>query len=490
MIQKESMSLKKFAKDTAIYGIATILPRIISVLLLGLFTFEMKNSQFSDATDFWIFASFFNVILTYGMETSFFRFFTKLNRDDKVISTSFTAILITSILFLIIMLTLRNPISDFLEINPLYFSILIFVTVLDTIAVIPFAFLRVTNRPVKFAFIKILNILIYLIFIIFFFKILNSIFIYDSHSDTIFNSFLNPENKAIYIFVATLLASFITIMFFVPMFLKFKLSIDKKLLFEMLKYGYPIMIAGIAYVINENLDKFLLKRMLSDEIMGSYAATYKIGTFMALYITAFRLGAEPFFFSHSAHKDAKEKYAAILLWFTIVGAVFFVGVMAYMDIISGIFIKREEYFTTIAIVPVILAADLLLGVYHNLSVWYKVTDRTKFGMYISIFGAITTIIMNVAFIPTIGFMAAAWATMAAYGGMAVISYIYGMKYYPVPYKTGRIIFYIISSTALAFIIFYFFYGSFIMKNVILLGYIILVYFLERKNLNSILRSRN
>ncbi|MBK7095873.1 MAG: hypothetical protein IPH57_12850 [Saprospiraceae bacterium] len=132
------MSLKKFAKDTAIYGVATILPRIISVLLLGLFTYEMRNSQFSDATDFWIFASFFNVLLTYGMETSFFRYFTKLNKDSKIISTSFTAILISSMLFLIIMLVFRNPISDFLEIKSLYFSILIFVTVLDTIAVIPF----------------------------------------------------------------------------------------------------------------------------------------------------------------------------------------------------------------------------------------------------------------------------------------------------------------------------------------------------------------
>ena len=483
------MSLKKFAKDTAIYGVATILPRIISVLLLGLFTFEMRNSQFSDATDFWIFASFFNVLLTYGMETSFFRFFTRLNQDKKVISTSFTAILVSSILFLIIMLIFSNPISDFLKIKSLYFSILVFVTVLDTIAVIPFAYLRVTNRPVRFAFIKILNILIYLVCIIFFFKGLNYFFSFDPNNQSVLNSFLSPENKAIYIFIATLLASLITIVFFIPLFSKIKLSIDKKLLFDMLKYGYPIMIAGIAYVINENLDKFLLKRMLSDEIMGSYAATYKIGTFMALYITAFRLGAEPFFFSQSGQKDAKAKYASILLWFTIVGSVFFVGVMAYMDIISGIFIRREEYFTTIAIVPVILAADLMLGIYHNLSVWYKVTDRTKFGMYISIFGAVTTIVLNIIFIPTIGFMAAAWATFAAYGSMAVISYIYGLKYYPVPYKTGKIVFYVVSSTVTAFGIFYLFYDNFLIKNAILLGYIIMVYILERENLKNILRNR-
>jgi O-antigen/teichoic acid export membrane protein len=480
------MSLKRFAKDTAIYGLATILPRIISVLLLGLFTYEMKNSQFSDATDFWIFASFFNVLLTYGMETSFFRFFTKLNKDDKVISTSFTAILITSIIFLVVMMVFSGPISEFLRIKTLYFSILIFVAVLDTIAVIPFAWLRVTNRPVRFAFIKILNILIYLFCILFFFLGLDHLFTYDPENNAFFNTLLSPDNKAVYIFIANLVASLITIFFFMSFFSKIKLSVDKKLLSEMLKYGYPIMIAGIAYVINENLDKFLLKRMLSDEIMGSYAATYKIGTFMALYITAFRLGAEPFFFSQSAQKDARQKYADILLWFTIVGAVFFVGVMAYMDIIAGIFIRREEYYSTIAIVPIILAADLMLGIYHNLSVWYKVSDRTKFGMYISIFGALTTIILNLIFIPTVGFMAAAWATFAAYGSMAIISYYFGNKYYPVPYKTGKILFYVLSSSILSFVIFYYFYDSFIIKNAILIGYLAIVFLLERNNLMKIL----
>lgn len=482
------MSLKRFAKDTAIYGVATILPRIISILLLGLFTFEMKNSQFSDATDFWIFASFLNVILTYGMETSFFRFFTSRNKDKQVINTSFTAILLTSILFLILMLLLRNPISEVLTIKPLYFSLLIFVTIFDTLVVIPFAYLRVTNRPIRFAAIKILNILIYLLFIIFFFRFLNL------SNNRGFNFFgvdiMNPENKVIYIFVSNLISSGLTFLMVLPILRNIKLRIDKNLLLEMLKYGYPIMIAGIAYVINENLDKFLLKRMLSEEIMGSYAATYKIGTFMALYITAFRLGAEPFFFSHSTAKDAKQKYADILLWFTIVGSVFFVAVISYMNIIAGIFIKREEYYSTIAIVPIILAADLFLGIYHNLSVWYKLTDRTKFGMYISIFGAVVTIILNLILIPGFGFMAAAWATLAAYGSMAIISYFYGMKYYPIDYKTGRIVFYVLSSSVLSFMIFNYLYDNFLVKNLLLFLYILLIYFLERKNISKLVRLKN
>lgn len=478
------MSLKRFAKDTAIYGVATILPRIISILLLGLFTFEMKNSQFSDATDFWIFASFLNVILTYGMETSFFRFFTSRNKDREVINTSFTAILITSILFLILMLILRNPISEVLTIKPLNFSLLILVTIFDTLVVIPFAYLRVTNRPIRFAAIKILNILIYLLFIIFFFRFLK----FGSNINFMGIDILNPENKVIYIFLSNLIASGLTFLMVLPILRKIKLRIDKNLLFAMLKYGYPIMIAGIAYVINENLDKFLLKRMLSEEIMGSYAATYKIGTFMALYITAFRLGAEPFFFSHSAAKDAKQKYADILLWFTIIGSVFFVAVISYMNIIAGIFIKREEYFSTIAIVPIILAADLFLGIYHNLSVWYKLTDRTKFGMYISIFGAVVTIILNIVLIPIFGFMAAAWATLAAYGSMALISYFYGMKYYPIDYKIRKIVFYVLSSSVISFLIFNYLYDNFLVKNLILFLYVFIVYLLEKQSLSKLLKS--
>ena len=482
------MSLKRFAKETAIYGVATVLPRVISILLLGLFTSELRSAQFSDATDFWIFAALFNVVLTYGMETSFFRYFTKLKGDTKVIDTSFTAILITSLVFLATMLLFRDQVSGILRVDTLYFSILVFVTVLDTIVVIPFAWLRVTNRPMRFAVIKLANIVVYFLAILIFFKGIN-FFISDNTVNSAFlNAFLRPENKAVYIFIATLLASSVTVLIFLPLIMKIRLSLDRALFFDMLKYGYPIMIAGLAFVINENLDKYLLKRMISDELMGAYAATYKIGTFMALYITAFRLGAEPFFFSQASAKDAKEKYAAIMLWFTIAGAVFFLAIIAYLDVITWIFIRRPEYFTTLAIVPVILISNLLLGIYHNLSIWYKLTDRTRFGMYISVLGAVITIILNLVFIPIIGYMAAAWATFAAYGSMALISWYLGRKYYPVPYDILRILFYLGSSALLAFVIFNFFYSSFIIKNIMLLAYIAMVYMLEKNSLKRLIKS--
>jgi O-antigen/teichoic acid export membrane protein len=478
------MSLKRFAKDTAIYGIATVLPRVINILLLRLFTDEMKTAQFSDATYFWIFASFFNVILTYGMETAFFRFFTKLNEDKKVINTAFTSILISSFIFLSIILLFRNNIAGILDFNVKYFTIMVWVTILDTLIVIPYAFLRVTNRPVRFAFYKISNIFLYVLAIIFFFKLLPYLTNYNSN----FGAFFQNNNNAVYIFYSTLFASAMTFLLFLPVIKKFKLSIDKNIWFKMLKYGLPIMIAGIAYIINENLDKYLLRRMISPDVMGAYAATYKIGVFMTLYITAFRLGAEPFFFSHSKEHDAKQKYAKILLWFTIVGSVFYVFIVSYMDLISSFFIRKPEYFITISIVPIILIANLMLGIYYNLTIWYKLTDRTKFGMYLSILGAIITITINIVLIPIYGFMASAWATLIAYSTMTVVSYLLGRKYYKVPYNLGKIIFYLVLSSIFSFVIFNYFYNDLIIKTGIFLIFIATVLILEKKELIQIIKS--
>ena len=474
------MSLKKFAKDTAIYGIATVLPRIINILLLRLFTNEMKTAQFSDATYFWIFASFFNVILTYGMETAFFRFFTKLNKDKRVINTAFTSILISSIIFLSLILLFRTNIAHILDFNVRYFTIMVWVTILDTLIVIPYAYLRVTNRPIRFAFYKIANILLYVIAIIFFFKLLP----YLTNYNSTLGAFFQNDNNAVYIFYSTLFASAMTFILFLPIIKNFKLNIDKNIWLKMVKYGFPIMIAGMAYIINENLDKYLLRRMVSPEIMGAYAATYKIGVFMTLYITAFRLGAEPFFFSHSKEQDAKQKYAKILLWFTIVGSVFYVFIVAYMDLISSFFIRKPEYFITISIVPIILIANLMLGIYYNLTIWYKLTDRTRFGMYLSILGAIITILINVFLIPVYGFIASAWATLFAYGTMTIVSYLLGRKYYKVPYKTGKIIFYLVLSSIFSFVIFNYFYNDLIIKTGIFLLYLGLLFVIERKELKE------
>jgi len=477
------MSLKRFVKDTAIYGIATVLPRVITVLLVGLFTHHLKTNQFSEATEFWIFAALFNVLLTYGMETAFFRFFTKLKEDKKVISTAFTSILTTSLIALVLLLSFRIELSSILQINNVtYITFLILITIIDTIVVIPYAYLRVTNRPIRFAFYKIFNVLIYLFVIILLFEILPAI-----NKSQLFDNYFSVNSKVTYIFISQLIASSITLFLFVPTLSRIKIGIDKKILKQMLIYSLPIMIAGVAYIINENADKILIKNMLGKDTMGAYGASYKIGVFMTLFITAFRLGAEPFFFNQSKEKDAKQKYATILLWFTIVGAVFYVAIVANMDIIASILLRQKDYYSAIGIVPIILLANLMLGIYHNLAVWYKLTDRTKYGMYLSIFGAIITIVLNIIFIPKIGIMASAWATVAAYGSMMITSYFIGRKYYFVPYKVGKIMLYLGVSTVLSFIIFNYFYDYFFIKNLIVLAFIALISIIEKKEIKQIIK---
>ena len=222
--------------------------------------------------------------------------------------------------------------------------------------------------------------------------------------------------------------------------------------------------------------------------MGIYAACYKLGVFMSLYVMAFRLGAEPFFFNHQKEKNAKYHYATILKWFTVLGALFMLIVVCYIDVFASILLGREEYFEALKIVPIILLANLCLGIYNNLSIWYRLTDRTLYGMYISIFGATITVVFNIIMIPLIGFIASAWATLAAYGSMMIVSYIIGKKYYKVPYNVKRIILYLMLTSILSLVSFIdIFRGNYYVATSIVLLFLILVYILEKNEIKKLLK---
>ncbi len=480
--------VKRFAKDTAIYGIAAVLPKLINVLLVRLHTGILDPNAYSDNTEFYIYAAYLNVLLTLGMETAFFRFFTKYKDHSKVAQTAFTTILFNSLFFLTLFFIFSKDLSRFLDIDQTYFKILISILILDTLVVIPYAYLRVTHQPFKFAFYRLFNISVYAILNVLFLWWLPKLISTGRLSSKIIDLY-TEHPKVIYIFIANLIASFLTFMLFLPVLRRFKIGIDKTLLKKMLAYGIPIMIAGLAYATNENLDKLLLERLIDKETMGIYAAVYKIGVLMSLYVTAFRLGAEPYFFSQHKASNAKEQYAQILLWFTILGAVFLVAVMAFLDIIVHLLIGQEVYLKALNIVPVILTAYLLFGIYNNLSVWYKLTDRTRYAMLLSIMGAVITITFNIAMIPKIGYMASAWATLAAYGSMTILSFILGRKYYRVPYKSLKIIFYVLSSALTGFIIFRYFYYNYPVKISLLVLYILMVVLLERQNLQQIFKRK-
>ena len=471
--------LKTFFKDTIIYGLAIVLPRLINFLLVRLHTDVLPNEGYSENTEFYVVAAFFNVILTYGMETSFFRFFSKNKEKNDVLSTAMITIVVSTFIFGILLFLFRVPISEVLRINTDFYSLLVGITLIDTLIVIPFAYLRVTGRPIKFASIKLINVFIIVL--------LNVLLLSKTYGSEGLRSLFSVENNVEYIFIANLIASAVVLTLVLPYFFKAKLNFEPKILKQLLNYGWPIMVAGLAFVINENLDKWLLPQIEGEFINGAYSACYKLAVFMTLFIQAFRMGAEPFFFNHSDKENATQTYATILKYFTIVGALGLMIIVVYIDVLRPIFIKKESYLLALDIVPIVLLANLCLGIYHNLSIWYKLTDRTRFGMYISLIGAAITIGFNIIFIPKIGFMACAYATLLAYGLMMLISYVLGRKYYPVPYDVSRIAIYLIISTLFSFITYYLFDRNILLGTVFLLLFIALVVFLERKELKLILK---
>lgn len=476
-------TLRRFFQDTIIYGFATVLPRLMNFVLVPLHTFALGAAGYSINTTFYVWAAFFNVLLTYGMETAFFRFFSHSKEKSRVFSTAFISLTCTTLLFFIVVFSFREWFTGLVDLKPEYFSYLLGILALDTLVVVPFAYLRATNRPIKFALIKIANIGVVVLLNFYFLWFIAE---FPSYAPEVLLQNYSEADKVGYIFIANLAASAVTFFILLPYFFRTRIDFSLPLISKMVAYGWPVMVAGIAFVINENLDKLLLKEMISAEIMGAYAGCYKLAVFMMIFIQAFRMGAEPFFFNHAKHKDARKTYASILEYFVIAGSLILVILVVYIDFFKRLIIRDEEYWITISIVPVVLLANLFLGIYHNLSVWYKLTDKTRIGMYISMAGALITIVFNLVFIPVIGFMAAAWATLAAYGSMMLLSYFLGKKYYPVPYNLQKIALYLLISAVFSFISFIFLRGNYLAGTAFVILFLISVIFRERKDLKQFL----
>lgn len=471
--------LKSFFKDTIIYGLATVLPRLMNFILVPLHTDTLDTASYSDNTYFYVYAAFFNVLLTYGMETAFFRFFSKENEKEKVYSTTLISLIVSTITVFAVVMIFNQSLAEFVNLRLDYFNYLIGVLVLDTLVVAPFAYLRATGKPIKFTFIKLSNIFIYVL--------LNFFFLWAIPKFNIEFSGYDKTDLVKYIFIANLAASAVTIILLLPYFLKAKWIFDKAIFKQMLNYALPIMIAGLAYVINENFDKWLIPDVLGKDINGAYAGCYKLAVFMTIFIQAFRLGAEPFFFNHAKEKNAQNTYALIMKYFVICGALMLLFIVGFIDIFKALIVRDEMYWKAIEIVPIVLLANLFLGIYFNLAIWYKLTDKTRFGMYISIIGAIITIALNIILLPKYGFIAAAWTTLIAYAIMMITSYTLGQKHYKVPYQVSRIMFYIVFAVVLSYISFEHLRGNYFFNVALMLTFIAGIALLERKELKQLLR---
>lgn len=481
---------KKLFKQTFIYGLATVLPRALAIFLVPLYVLVLGKEQFGIYASLMAFLILGNVLLSYGMETAFFRF---VNREDspkeKVQSTALTSIAFSTLLFLALTLSFKTHIALFLNFKVAYITYGLLILALDALVVIPFVWLRANEKPTRYAIIKIVNVSINLGFNLFFFLVLPLWAKNDSSS--FWNTINLEEGKVAYVFISNLIASGITFLILMPLYFKMKLSFDRGIWNKMIKYAFPVLIAGIAFSINEAFDKILLRYLLPSDIadseLGMYAACYKLGVFMTLFATAFRLGIEPFFFNHSNSKNAKETYAIITKYFVILGSFILLFVVVYLDIFKRILIPDSSFWDALVIVPVILLANLCLGIYHNLSVWYKVTDRTKFGAYISVLGAIITLSLNFILIPIISYKGSALATLAAYGSMMVASYFLGRKHYKVPYDLKKIGFYLLLSIVFSVLSFYIFQGNIWKGTVLLMMFLGMIFASEMKDIKQIIK---
>ena len=473
------MSLyKSLFKQTAIYGLATVLPRMLSFLLVRLHTDIMPAANYGEITTLMAYMVFLNVLLSYGMETSFFRFYNKETDKNAVVETSTLSIFWTSLAFLAIALFARDSIATLLDVKLDYVIYAIWILVLDALSTIPFAKLRAFQRPKFFAVIKFLNVGLNLGLNFFFLYFLPKIA--SAYPDSFLASVYVENYQIGYVLLANVLASLATLMCFLPDYIQLKWTFNKVLWKQMLTYGFPILIAGLAFGINEHLDKILLDIFnVSQADIGAYGACYKLGLFMVLFRTAYSLGIEPFFFNHAKEENATTTFAEVTKYFVIIGSLMTLCIVVFVDVLKVILIDNSEYWQAIKVVPLIVLANFFLGIYTNLSVWYKLIDKTKMGMYISIVGALITLFLNFLLIPIWSYMGSAVATIMAYGAMMIISYYLGNKYYPIPYDLKKIGSYLGLSIVLSGLSFYIpilretyifgilailFFGYFIYKN--------------------------
>ncbi|TYB74229.1 oligosaccharide flippase family protein [Bizionia saleffrena] len=481
---------KSLFKQTFIYGLATVLPRMLSFLLVPLYTTEDVLSSVEEyGVVSYIFAYFvlFNVVLAYGMETAFFRFFNKEDDAKTVTGTASISLIISSILFLGAGLLLQNQIAALVDIKVEYIQLVIWILLLDALVIIPFAWLRANAKPMRYAIIKLINVATNIALNFFFLLALKKI----APKSAIIEQLYIPDFEVNYILIANLIASGITLVLMLPFYAKLKFLFNTSLWKRMMKYAVPVLIAGVAFSINETFDRILLKQLLPENVaereIGMYSACYKIAMFMTLFITAYRLGIEPYFFSHSKAKNPQKNYAKILEYFVAFGAVILLGVVVFVDVLKVIIVQSEAYWEAMWIVPVVLLANFFLGIYHNLSVWYKITDRTKFGAYISVFGALLTLGLNYWLIPIYSYKGSAVATLAAYTLMMILSFYFGRKYYPIPYNLKKIGVYLVLSIALSIVSFYYLRGNYVFGISALIVFLTLVYFMEKKELKQLLK---
>lgn len=435
--------IKKLAGETVIYGLGSVLPRVLNFIVLTPYLTNVFSTEaYGVYGMIYAFSAFLMIMLTLRMETTFFRFGSKEGQANKSFSTASTALFVTTLwgigtvlTFPIFFANLVTPSTD----NAIYIQLIALVTGLDILCALPYAKLRLDNRPIRFAVIKIINVLVMLAVLFFLMKGL----------PLMGSSFYQEENLLQYPLIANIVGSLCGFVLLFPIYLKIKWTFDLALLKKMLWYAAPLIVVGIAGVVNNVLDRILIAKFISGDAAyreaqsGIYNASVKIAVLMQLFVTAFNYAAEPFFFKNAERSDSQQIYANVGQLFTIVACFAFLTVLLYIDIFQ--YLIGSDFREGLVIIPIILMAYLFQGLYYNFSIWYKLADKTWIGGLISIGGSIILLSINFALISSYGYIAAAWAALACFAFMAAASYLVGQKQYPIPYPIGRMMMYILGA---------------------------------------------
>ncbi len=493
-------SLKKLASQTAWYGLSSIAARFISYLLVPYLTYKFTESAYGEMSIVYSFIPFLNVMVTHGMETAYFRFGSKEN-EEKIYHTSSISMMMVTAVVLMVLIKFSAPIASLLQItaHPEYITLMAWVVGLDALATIPFSRLRMEGKPKKFAFIKIGGIVLNILATYYFISILPEYIA--THPTSILASWYKADWAVGYVLLAGIVQNVFVLLLLKKEIGALRFNFDFDLWKQMILYALPLIIVGFGGMVNETFDRIMLgwwapggSPDANKAIVGVYSACYKLSILITISVQAFRMGAEPFFFKQSTEENAPKTYARVMKFFVITLCIMFLMVVLYLDIWKE-FIRNPDMYVGLRVVPILLIANIFLGVYYNLSIWYKLSNKTMAGAWITLLGAVITIAINFIAIPYFSYMASAWATLACYGSMMYVSYKWGQKVYPIPYATKKLIAYFVITLLL--------YGIYTLVELItknntirlsiasfeLIAFILFVARIEKKELKSLFQKK-
>ncbi len=476
---------------------------MLNWLLVPVYTQYLVPSAYGIVTELYAYVAFLVILYTYGMETAYFRFSTKTEKSEHTIfNLAQTSIFISTILLSTMLIIFSTPVVHYLEYPGKERYVIWFAMILsiDAVSAIPFARLRLEGKARRFALVKLINIFINIGLNLFFIVFCTKIMLEGSGSPLhqFIGSFFNEDQLVDFVFLSNLIANGFVLVLLFDIIFRFRIIIKLHALKQMYQYALPIMIMGLAGVTNEMLSRAVLKKWLPEGFyenysnqaaLGIFGAAYKLSVFMTLAIQAFRYAAEPFFFTKARDLDSKELFSKVMHWFIIFSCLVLLVVSLNLDIIGDLFLRSPSYREGLKIVPVLLLANLFLGIYYNLSIWFKLTDRTFYGTAIAILGALITVIMNYLLIPLIGYMGSALATLVCYFTMSALSHQIGRRFYPVPYQVGRDIFYIFTAAMFTYVGFYPIalipFNNKVLQIMLIIIFLMIIFLFEKRELLKI-----